>query len=349
MPYNECVSDALSRRQFLALGGFAAGAMAFSPPLGLGTLASTTLLRVTTRWINLYAEPSFRAKRLDRLERDTLTTAWEEVTSDAGPSYNPFWYRLSSGYAHSGYLQVVEWKPQSPIDSIAKSGELFEVSVPYTRSYRHPDPASDPLYRLYYQSTAWVEAIVQGTDGRLWYRLVDDLLKVRYFVRAEHLRRIPAEELTPISPDVPLAAKRIEVSLAHQELRAYEYGKLILRTSISSGMSTDQPTENGIPTATPKGKFYVDKKMPLRHMGDGHLTGSLDAYELPGVPWVSFFHYTGVAFHGTYWHNDFGTPMSHGCVNMRTAEAKWLYRWTLPEVEHDKILRIGRGTDVRIT
>jgi lipoprotein-anchoring transpeptidase ErfK/SrfK len=42
---------------------------------------------------------------------------------------------------------------------------------------------------------------------------------------------------------------------------------------------------------------------------------------------VCFFHTTGVSFHGTYWHDNFGAPMSQGCVNMRIADARWLFRW----------------------
>jgi len=49
-------------------------------------------------------------------------------------------------------------------------------------------------------------------------------------------------------------------------------------------------------------------------------------YDLANVPWTMFF-YAGYAIHGTYWHNNFGHPMSHGCVNMTTTEAKWLYEW----------------------
>ena len=49
-------------------------------------------------------------------------------------------------------------------------------------------------------------------------------------------------------------------------------------------------------------------------------------YSLPGVPWTSFFIFeTGVAFHGTFWHNNFGIPMSHGCINLRTDNAEWVY------------------------
>ena len=57
---------------------------------------------------------------------------------------------------------------------------------------------------------------------------------------------------------------------------------------------------------------------------------------------------TGVAFHGTYWHNDFGRPKSHGCINMHSQEAKWLYRWTLPVVAPDENRRIDRGTPILV-
>ena len=49
-------------------------------------------------------------------------------------------------------------------------------------------------------------------------------------------------------------------------------------------------------------------------------------YNLPNVPWTMYFH-GGYAIHGTYWHNNFGRPMSHGCVNMKTPEAKILFQW----------------------
>jgi lipoprotein-anchoring transpeptidase ErfK/SrfK len=81
---------------------------------------------------------------------------------------------------------------------------------------------------------------------------------------------------------------------------------------------------------TPTGEFNVDRKYPSRHMGDGGLTGDLRAYELVGVPWVSFFHSAGIAFHGTWWHDNFGVPMSQGCVNLRNEDALWLFRWTSP-------------------
>jgi hypothetical protein len=83
-------------------------------------------------------------------------------------------------------------------------------------------------------------------------------------------------------------------------------------------------------------------------MGDGNLTDDINAYELPGVPGVCFFHKDGIAFHGTYWHDNFGRMMSHGCVNMRNEDALWLYRWTTPVAsERDWYVReLGTMIDI---
>ena len=74
-------------------------------------------------------------------------------------------------------------------------------------------------------------------------------------------------------------------------------------------------------------------------------------YDLPGVPWCSFFTGTGVAFHGTYWHNDYGRPRSHGCVNLPSMDAKFIYRWTMPVVPPgvDYVHLPGQGTAVQVT
>lgn len=346
------MKERVARRSFLKLGAYSAFGLAFrptpdeTPPPAFDEPGAAGLVRVASSVAFVYREPSLRAERLHYRRRDEIIHVLAHVRSDEGPRHNRLWFRTVDGYIHSGPLQLVEWKPQIPLTEIPEGGYLFEVSVPYTRTYREPDPFSSPLYRLYYKSTAWIEDVVVGSDGRSWYQLLDDLLKVRYYARAEHFRQIPAEEVRPISPEVPLQHKRVEISLADQEIRCYEFNRLVFRARISSGIPDKKPAENGIPTKTPSGNFFIEAKMPLRHMGDGNLTADLDAYELPGVPWVSFFTTTGVALHGTYWHTDFGRPRSHGCVNMRTEEAQWMYRWTLPVVKPSAIRRIARGTPI---
>jgi lipoprotein-anchoring transpeptidase ErfK/SrfK len=109
------------------------------------------------------------------------------------------------------------------------------------------------------------------------------------------------------------------------------------------------PPEGMIKTDTPTGEYRIQVKMPSKHMGDGNLTSDIEAYELPGVPWVCFFQLEhGVATHGTYWHTNYGTFMSRGCVNMRSEEAKWLFRWTTPVYQIGNIDQKGYGTVVKI-
>ena len=340
------MSSTLSRRGFLQIGGLGFAAAAFKPPAPRAISQPIGLGRVADTLVGLYSEPSFSAPRLDWLPRDTLISLIDREIVDEGPSHNPLWYEIADGYLHSGDIQTVRWEPQQPSADIPVGGGIFEVSVPFTRTFRKPDPGSDPLYRLYFQSVHWVVDLVEGVDGRQWYKLLDDLLAVNYYVRAEHLRRIEQEQLTPLSPEVPEREKSIEVSLAEQELRAYEHSRLVFRTRISSGIPDSRPKANGIPTVTPTGHFNITQKMPMRHMGDGRLTGNLEAYELPGVPWVSYFTSTGVAFHGTYWHSDYGRPRSHGCINMRPEEALWIFRWSTPPSESDLRLKTGYGTKI---
>ena len=72
-------------------------------------------------------------------------------------------------------------------------------------------------------------------------------------------------------------------------------------------------------TPTVTGTYYVYIKLLYDDM-----TGP--GYYLPDVPYVMYF-YSGYGIHGTYWHSNFGYPMSHGCVNMETSQAGWLYNW----------------------
>jgi lipoprotein-anchoring transpeptidase ErfK/SrfK len=97
--------------------------------------------------------------------------------------------------------------------------------------------------------------------------------------------------------------------------------------------------------STPQGSFTTHRKRPSRHMMDP--AGS--SYDLPGVPWVCYVNDNGVAFHGTYWHNDFGSPRSHGCINLSNDAAKWIYRWTSPTVPlKQNYLETIEGTRVDI-
>ena len=349
----------ISRRDFLKLAGIALGGLAFSPYApSIGEFDDGTWIRITSSGVQnlgipVRSKPTDQSPIVRSVFRDDLLHVYEEINSGT-PEYNPIWYHIWGGYVHRAHTQKVQYIYNDPAKSIRESKQLAEVSVPYTQALRLVGKDWVLLNRLYYQSVHWVVGVDDGPDGQPWYRVLDAWNNITYNVPATHLRLIPDEELAPISPEVPLENKRIEVSLGMQTISCYEYDKVVLQTNISSGLETPNLGKNGISTLTPAGDFRIEVKMPSQHMGNGSLASDLDAYELLGVPWVSFFkNPPGYAFHGTYWHDNFGTPMSHGCVNMRTEEAKWLFRWGLPaapaaQINQATLDKRGWGTGVKI-
>jgi lipoprotein-anchoring transpeptidase ErfK/SrfK len=257
---------------------------------------------------------------MGKIERDSLLELLEEIDSPSGPPYNHRWYQIDAGFVHSGYLQRVEGAHlNTPVATVSEAGQLAEVTVPFTQVfYKNKQGYYQKAYRLYYQSLHWVTGVVEGLDGEPWYSLTDEWLRVQYIVPAGHLRLVSPDELAPVSPEVPPQDKHIQVLLEAQTMTAFEARQAVLHTSIATGLKYME---------TPGGEFFINRKTPSKHMGNGGLTGDPNAYELVGVPWESFFHTNGVAFHGTYWHDNFGTPMSHGCVNLKTEDAGWIFNW----------------------
>jgi len=344
----------ITRRDFLKISTLALGGLAFSQfKPSMGNFDDTTLVRVATDSVSVYSKPDDTSLIVSQWLRDELVHTYEEVNSGT-PGYNPIWYRVWGGYMHRAHLQKVKFSSNKPLPIIRENGQLGQVTVPYTQTMRFvQNKGWVPVYRLYYDSVHWIVGLDEGPDGELWYRLMDELLDITYNAPAAHLRPIPDEEFAPISPEVPYGAKRIEVSLATQVLTCFEYDKIVLQTQVSSGIPSNYTGANGISTTTPSGKFKVEVKMPSKHMGQGNLAADISDYVLPGVPWCTFFTEQGHAFHGAWWHDNFGVPMSHGCVNMRPEEAKWLFRWTLPsaaaaEIDPLTLDRKGFGTVVRI-
>ena len=347
----------ISRRDFLKMSSLSLGGLAFNPstldadPEEETYLPSDAIgkLRVGTNEIRIFKKPDYQSEVIGTRRRDQIIYYYEKINSPHGPEFNSRWYRLSEGYAHSAYLPPVETVLNPPVYEIPEGGQIAEITVPISLSFRYSKFYGwQPLYRLYYKSVHWVTGVNYGINLTPWYELTDDLLKITYWVPAKHMRLIPPEELTPIAPEVPPHLKTIQVNIKQQNMTAYEDGKVVLHTDVSTGIPGLNLTNQDFPSATPQGDFNINIKMPVRHMGDGQLTSDYEAYELPGVPWVSFFVETGVAFHGTYWHDNYGNEMSHGCVNMRPEEAKWLWRWVTPETDGSARVTNGLGTRVTV-
>ncbi len=354
-----------SRRDFLKFTGLTLSGLAFSPFLpGLSDFDDSFVVRIATKQMPVRKDPTDESRIELTWYRDDLVHVYEEYKAEE-PKYNPIWYRVWGGYLHRDRLQRVKTVFNDPIDIPEGTRRIAEVTVPYTTPYRFSkargwEPLTPPLY---YSSVHWVEGQQEGPPMAdytgPWYRIHDELdSNVPYFVPAIHLGVLNNDIFDPISPDIPYEQKLIEVNLTTQTLYAYEYGKIVFQTNVSSGLrGGGSAGPRGISTTTPNGKFTIVDKVPAKHMGNsyfslgqqGNLLADEDGYVLPGVPWSSFFTPVGHAFHGTYWHENFGTEMSHGCVNMRTKEANWIFRWVQPPHTVDAISNHSKlGTQVEI-
>lgn len=165
-------------------------------------------------------------------------------------------------------------------------------------------------------------------DGRTWYKLKPDDT-VRYpervtsdwYVAADLVRTFTDDGNHRLAPgQAPTTSKRILVDLSEQMLYAYDGDTLFMQQPISTGLNL---------TPTPTGTFTVYAMTPSRYM-QGPLPDVSDQYyDLPGVPWNLYFTKDGAVIHGTYWHDHFGQPWSHGCVNLPPDKAKELYDWAV--------------------
>jgi len=299
--------------------------------------------RVTDRVIWSYDAPTYKAKRKRLYWRDLIMSITNTTIGEDETAYNRVWYEVDNGgYVYSGSVQPVRTILNEP-QLIPLTGALGEISVPFTDALESLEPNAKVLYRLYYATVHWVTAsAVSAVDGSKWYYLLDDKFKAYYYVRAEHVRLLTPDELTPLSPNISEADKRIEVRLSDQMVLAYEQNNLVYATRAATGGRLRSGTYT-----TPDGDFMTFHKRPTRHMAAGDIAAS--GFDLPGVPWVTYITQSGISFHGTYWHNDFGHPRSHGCINLTPQAAKWLFRWTLPSVPIDKEFVYGvTGTQVQI-
>ena len=335
----------LSRRDFLKLSGLGAASL-FAPPLDFDFTDpfASQQGRVAVRTVWLYDEPDSNADKVKLIQRDAVFGITNTAVGVDTETHNRIWYEVGKeGYVHSGNIQPVRTSLNKPQMEIPKEGLLAEVSVPFSDAHEEPDLESKVGYRVYYETTHWIKAAVKSeADGQVWYQILDDKWDELYYVRAEHLRIMTSEELAPLSPDVPSKEKKIVVRLDPQLVIAYEGTQAVFVVPAATGGILRTSTYT-----TPQGNFITYYKRPSRHMAAGDIAAS--GFDLPGVPWVQYITKSGISFHGTFWHNDYGRPRSHGCINLSCASAKWLYRWTAPQVPLTREFSYGGvGTKVEI-
>jgi len=358
----------LTRRDFLKLSGLSVGALAFRPlilnrldalsiPKQLAEFPNSEVIgRVTDPGVFLRSKPSNEAGMdsvIQSLEADTLLEWNQEVVGRViyGLS-NQKYVETPIGYVYGSVLQPTRNLPNTPITEIpaGKSGFWAEVTVPYI-DLSHEGTIASPwlqdhiLYnfppRLYYGQVVWIDRI-RTSNGFVEYRWNEDANGRGYGYGGTYgeyfwgdgagFKVLYDEDVATISPDVDPVEKTMSLNLDYQTLSCYEAGREVYFCRVSTGIQfTLADSGEEINYSTPPGTLLTHWKILSKNMTAGD---EASGYSTPAVPWCVYIQ-GGIAIHGAFWHNAFGEPRSHGCVNVTPEAAKWIFRWSMPYVSLD--------------
>ena len=348
----------ISRRDFLKLVGGTAGLMALRPfsrvmPLPLAQFPDSPRLGRLTATLDLISAPRVDYPGTEKLYPDTVIPWLREVVAETKDTnvINQRWVETPRGFLPSAYVQPVKNQLNTPLQAIpaGQTGFWAEVTVPYVDFVLENAEPSSPFLkylkemsypmRWYYSQVLRVDQIkMSEVTGKPVYRIVHPVYIDNKFAGIENdimwadgsaFRPITVEEMAPISPDVDPAKKRVVANLTYQTLSCYEGESEVYFCRMSSGAKRDAQGNPVDTWSTPVGNGHQTwwKSISIHMAG-----GTVDAgYDTMGVSWCTFFAGSGVAIHATFWHNNFGTPRSHGCLNLLPDDAKWIFRWTTPE------------------
>ncbi|MBP1702882.1 MAG: hypothetical protein H6Q38_1989, partial [Chloroflexi bacterium] len=273
------------------------------------------------------------------LPQDTVVPWLQEVVGKRPLWNHQRFVETPDGYIYAANLQPVQNQPNKPLSSLPSAGGFWaEVTVPYVDLVLANPPARSPwlkhtaLPRLYYSQVMWVYEMRVDDEQQAWYRIKEKYGTFGdiFWAAAEAFRPITAEEITPIHPQVE--EKYVEVDLNKQTMSCYEGTSEVYFCTVSTGGKYDAQGKPSDKWATPVGRHTIWRKLLSVHMTGGTTGGG---YDLPGIGYTTLFSGDGVAVHSTFWHNSYGIPRSHGCVNARPEDARWVFRWTMPEVPYD--------------
>ncbi len=339
----------ISRREFLKLSACGLGALTLRPRhnrIGQRNFADAERLgRVVIAGLPLKTRPDQDSPTIRLLFEDEILPVWRQVVGAQPYRTNQTWVETDGGYAWSPGLQPVRNQPNTPVRSLGttnlEEGLWAEVSVPFVPLELINPPARAPWLvnrqasglppRFFYKQIVWVDQIKVDEEGKTWYRLNErfgygDL----FWAEAEAFRPLSLEEMSPISPDVE--TKRIVVNISRQTISCFEGPTEVYYARVSTGALYNYLGERVDVWETPAGIHRIWRKSISRPLSGG---SAASGWDLPAVGWITLFVGTGVAFHATYWHNNYGEPMSRGCVNCTPEDSQWIFRWTSPRVNYD--------------
>ena len=347
----------VSRRDFLKFAGLGFGALAltrWTPSLNIHQIRRIVLspdlpqaeflgrnctADASMQWggtIPIMVRPDVGSKKVRDAQRDEVFPWLKEVSAENIDFNlpNQRWVETPEGYIYSSYLQPCRNLPNTPLTALpeGQSGFWAEVTIPYVDLLMdNPTPVSGWMRdhnayglqaRLYYSQVMWVDQVRTTDTGTIQYHVNErygnpgDL----FWAEGAAFRTLTEQDVSPINPDIDPATKKIVVNLSYQTLTCKEGDREVYFCRVSTGI------QDG---STPQGEHAVWRKLISVRMAANTVASS---YDLPGISWTTLFVGEGVAIHAATSHNDFGTVRSHGCVNCKPEDAKWVFRWSQPTV-----------------
>ncbi|MBV6395059.1 MAG: hypothetical protein HFACDABA_00630 [Anaerolineales bacterium] len=340
----------LTRRDFLKISAVGIGTLAFRPFAwqGLPELQQSELLgRVTVGKVEVYVRPDANSQVVGALYEDQVVPWIREVVGVMPGRINQRWVETPYGYVWGGNLQPVRSLLNSPVNVLPSTslgaGMWVEVTVPFVDLILDNPPSRAPWLqyresiglpaRFVYSQVVWVDQVRMDWNNQVWYRLNEKYGSGDIFWGpAVAFRPLTVDEVSPINPDVDPVQKRIVVKIWEQTLSCFEGDSEVHFAKISSGALYDVWGNRVDEWQTPIGSSPIWRKTISLPLSGGSASAG---WSLPAVGWVSLFVGTGVAIHSTYWHNNYGEPSSRGCVNASPEDAKWIFRWSMPQVPYD--------------
>ncbi len=356
----------ISRRDFIKLAGIGLGALAFKPynfpeleslytPKRLAQFPLSEIIgRVTDPDVDIRSRPTNDPglnTSIGKLGADILVEWNREVIGNViGGLSNQRYIETPQGYVYASVVQPTRNLPNTPITEMpsGQTGFWAEVTVPYI-DLTHEGVVASPwlqnniIYnfpsRLYYGQVVWVDQIRQS-NGFAEYRWNEDAYGHGYgygggygeffWLDGAGVKILTEADVAPVSPDFPPDEKTIFVDLDYQTLSCFEGKNEVFFCRISSGKVNDPVTgQISNEFATPAGNLITHWKIISKNMTAGSAQAG---YSTPAVPWNTFISGEGIAIHGAFWHNAFGEKRSHGCINVKPEDAKWIFRWTTPYI-----------------
>lgn len=351
----------INRRSFLKLSTLTAGSFGITANQSLllpEVPQSRHLGRVAVAKVDLHSRPDATSPAVRSLYEDTIIAWQREIVGYHPYRFNQRWIETPEGYLWSGNIQPVKNIPNEPVEALPDTslgpGMWVRVTVPYVDLIianppaRAPSLKENPTPRLYFSQILWADRIeTDESTGKVYYRLTERYGYGDIFLaEAAAFQPLAPEEFDPISPEVE--EKRVVVDVTRQTMSCFENGREVHYCRISTGAKFNAAGEPVDEWSTPLGRHPIWRKVVSLHMSGGTTGGG---YDLAGIGWTTLFVGNGVAIHSTFWHNNFGVQMSHGCVNARPEDAHWVFRWTSPHVPSDPgdlTISMPGGTQVQV-